>query len=170
MTELDKIISFAIKWWGDQIDGTHDRLAYEKGVEILEKYKDIKSLQDLHDYYELKEIKESLDAVENYRKKEDIYVLQEQRRRFELQLEKYIKRDLTERKVAYLYTEDDGSAGGILGLATHYSGIRNEGDKEGEPSPFPKNIEMFVSENSIDIKYEKDGSFITIYEIESENN
>lgn len=168
MTEIDKIVSIAVKWWADQIDGTTDKIAYEQAREKIKKYKDIDP-KDIIDPRDIAEIIKCIHDIDSYIKKEDIFVFKEQRRRFELHLAKYIKRDLEERKVAYLYTEADARAGGILGVATHYACIRNEGNKKDEPSPFPEGIEMYVTENSIEIRYDENGPLYTIYESEPEN-
>ncbi len=168
MTEIDKIVSIAVKWWADQIDGTTDKIAYQDARENIEKYRDIDP-NEIKDLSVIAEIFKYAEEIYTYRKKKDIFVMQEQRRRFEFQLEKYIRKYLTERKIAYLYTEEDASADGILGVATYYAGIRNEGDKDGEPSPFPKSIEMYVTENSIEIRYDENGPLLSIYETEPEN-
>lgn len=167
MIEIDKIVSIAVKWWADQIDGTTDKIAYQDACEKLQEYKDIDP-ENITDPSVITDILKYIKAIDAYKGKEDIFVMQEQRRRFEFQLEKYIRRDLTERKVAYLYTEDDARAGGILGVATYYASIRNEGDKEDEPSPFPKSIEMYVTENAIEIRYDGNSPLYKIYETEPE--
>ena len=157
---LDKTINFVVKWWTDILSGKTSARSYsEEAKDDLEELKEKNEFM----YYLLSRIMTKLDD-ENEEKRSEAYLNSEQIRRFEGQLRKFIKKEFETNGHVYLHTDENARANGLLGLATYYAGIRNEGNLEGEQSPFPEGVEMCVEPGKVEIRYDETGKYFPIYQ------
>ena len=108
------------------MDGTTDKVEKENAQEEMKDYskEQIDNLIKNHQTSELRRIYKLLLAIDDYNKKKDYYINKEQRRRLEIELTTFIKRELKNKNIAYLYTDENGFAGGILAVAMYYSQIK----------------------------------------------
>lgn len=158
--KCDKTIDFAIKWWTDILSGKESaRSFYEEMKDDLEEIKE--GHEEAYTF--LSQVMEQLDA-EMEEERSEVYLNTEQVRRFEEQLRVQIKKSIEKDGYAYLHTDEYARANGVLGLATYYAGIRNEGNLEGEPSPFPDGVEMWIEPGKVEIRYDEEGMFSPIYQ------
>lgn len=158
--KCDKTIDFAIKWWTDILSGKESARSFSE-----EMRDDLEEIKDEHEaaYDFFSKVIELID-VEMEEKRSIAYLNSEQIRRFEEQLRIHIKKGLEKDGYAYLHTDEYARANGVLGLATYYAGIRNEGNLEGEPSPFPDGVEMWIEPGKVEIRYDENGMFNPIYQ------
>ncbi len=158
--KCDKTIDFAIKWWTDILSGKESARPFSEEMKD-----DLEEIKDEHEaaYDFFSKVIELID-VEMEEKRSVAYLNSEQIRRFEEQLRIHIKKSLEKDGYAYLHTDEYARANGVLGLATYYAGIRNEGNLEGEPSPFPDGVEMWIEPGKVEIRYDENGMFNPIYQ------
>ena len=80
-----------------------------------------------------------------------------------------IRKEIKERGIAYLYTDEYAMAGGTLALIAYKSNIPNNGNigEDGKrlATAFPEGVEMYVSREKIDVRYDEKGVLHTVYEV-----
>ncbi len=170
MKNQENMIKTSIKWWLDYMDGTTDKVEKENAQAEMKDYskEQIDDLIKNHQTSELKRIYKLLLAIDDYNKKKDYYINKEQRRRLEIELTTFIKRELKNKNIAYLYTDENGFAGGILAVAMYYSQIKTGKDEENAVAILPKDVEMFITNTKADIRYNGNSPLSTLYEIDDE--
>lgn len=174
MIEQERMIDYAVKWWLDYMDGTNQKIASSRAKNELNKYtkEDIDKLIErrntIENLKELKTILLNIERVKDYQQKELYFIATEQRRRLEIKLTSLIKKELKEKNIAYLYTDEKGKTGGILGVSMELSSIKSNSENEEDISILPKNVDMFVSENKIEVRYNQMTPLSTIFEIDEE--
>ena len=170
MKNQEEMIKQSVKWWLDYMDGTVDKKANLTAEENMKPYpkEKIEKLIEENNRETLIQIYNYLTIMANYRKKKDFYITQEQRRRLEIKLTALVKKELENKKIAYLYTDENGNAGGILAVAMYYSEIKNESEENNTISILPVDTEMFISLNKTDIRYNGSSPLSTLYEIDEE--
>ncbi len=158
--KCDKTIKFAIKWWTDILSGKESARSFYEEMK-----NDLEDIKENHEsaYNFLKQAIEQLDE-EMEKDRSNAYLNSEQIRRLEEQLSFRIKNCLEKDGYAYLHTDEDARANGVLGLATYYAGIRNEGNLGEEPSPFPDGVEMWIEPGKVEIRYDENGMFNPVYQ------
>ena len=171
MTEQEKMIALAVDWWLNYMDGTAERISSYQAEEELKTYtrdkfnkivEEGRFLEELHNIYLFAKVKE------DYNKKKDFYITQEQKSRLKIKLTSLIKKELENKNFVYLYSDENGFAGGTLAVAMELSSIKNGMDEDDAIGLFPKGTDMFISPNKVEVRYNEDSPLSTIYEIEEE--
>ncbi len=166
----DVMIREALKWWCYALSSSKPLRSYEK--EFLENYSEFKSISEkIYDVF-LKEAKR-LDRIAEVERKM-VALSGEKLQKFVEVATPLIRKALKEKGLAYLYTDEEGRACGTLGIIAYNCKIPNNGNvgENGErlATVFTENIEMFVSRDKIEIRYDENDNFHTIFEITKQEN
>lgn len=169
----DVVIKEALKWWVNILSSKDAPRSYEK--EFVENYGEIESISP-NIYKQFIDSAKRLDRIAAVERKV-VALNEEQVKKFIETAVPIIRKEIKERGIAYLYTDEYAMAGGTLALIAYKSNIPNNGNigEDGKrlATAFPEGVEMYVSREKIDVRYDGKGVLYTVYEapkLEKENN
>lgn len=171
-----ELINRAVNWWLDRLDGSIDRDMVNLAKSRLQKFSEedilnfaLEMKQDKSKSEEYLSLYSSFMTVKDYEYKKDFYILAEQRRRLEIKLKSLISKDIEKRNISYLYTDDKGFAGGTLALAMNLTSIKQANNNGITMSVLPSSVEMFISRDKVEIRY-NEREMYTLCEISEPEN
>lgn len=144
-------VDFAVDWWVKYLSGdAHD--------DEMQDFVDKNFYDDKRVFGALKILAEFLDNAYEYARLQN-RLKPWQKEKFAGFLKAGIKSEMAKNGYCYLYTDESGSARGLLGLVSYYAYIQHD-----EASAFPNHFEMFIDRDKVEIRRREDEKYEILFQ------